>query len=96
MTDAELKIAERLARSYKGIEDFDTADPDEVGLIIDAFLALLAKEAARGETREVCPKCQTLLIVADMVQSGWRCHACWEYFHTPDYYQRIPSPEAKA
>lgn len=106
MTDDELKDVEKriqIARMCFG-DTFDEGGGREpVDILRDqdradlhAFvLALLAKEAARGEVAEACPQCQELKPTWIPDAGCWYCSDCCREIDVVDYWQRVPSPEAQ-
>lgn len=56
--------------------------------------ALLAKEAARGETVAACPECGCLRQKDIVWAAGeWHCALCLKDFNEPMYFQRVTAPD---
>lgn len=101
MTDAELKAL----KAWVDEELAWHADQDEGGCYAECVtsdmlrivLALLAKEAQRGEVVPACPKCRSFAEI--MPPAGdifdWYCSDCDLDFTEPAYYQRIPTPRTE-
>lgn len=58
-----------------------------------AVLALLAREAARGEILVACPHCYCTAVERDGAADSWWCERCGEWSaHEPVHLQRVPKP----
>jgi len=102
MTDDELKAIQQrdeIARSVFGPsydenggearEFTDLMGDRDRGALLQAYLALLAREAARGEVVQMCSYCTELnpRVASD-------CWSCRKELRSATWLQRVPKPEA--